>query len=1137
MKKLTLVLVVLLLALACVFVACGKKNETPVDNTDPKPVDDNPTTAPVETVTVEDMTPVAEQFKKDLADNYVDLYSKEVENAIDAEKAAALLKIMGASSKDEAQKIADEFFAFLKAQKTSYDVLKDLVAEIGDVALADEDLIKEAAAYNKALDEQFAGNNAAKKAVLDAYKADKDTQKAVADASTRLAALKEAKAIADAKKGETIETADMLTTATTYNAVKALLDTGVVSGTAIDGKFDTDSVNLLIAALKEDFTDEDKKGFNLVDINAYEAKLQLAADIAAIYKIEVGSDAYNEIFDVATLAECKVILDAAVAADTLLQDMKAVVDAAAALKAAAEEARWKEYVYVDGEDLKATSTGAYTLPVTVDGVAQFAKAVYATEAAAEEADVENITKVEDGSIALDYKLALKADVEAAKNVLNKLKTNYSNAKLTAYGYNKPGDVVAAAEATITTIAGNYATSVGNALTGFASFPAANYVDVVPTKEATIDVWTGFTSNPKASAYLTNLAKEIDDLKATFKTVDADGNELSYGDGMVTELGYVSTGDYAVDGTHKVFLVNGKPAIKFVAYTYSYELDGKALGATTEFNALAVLKATDNNATKAKAALKWLEMYIGEGDYADVYDFTEYKAYAAGFNGVKLYMTDRAVTEVAKAETVKIDGKAVATEKTAAVEAKVYSPYTIAKALVAEQKKIDDAKAEALETIKAAALALRTAGDANAITEAAALYSAIVDGSYLNEKLYEDDAAEAYLGKALAGEKVVVFEKTAKEAEVKVNISALIGDASTALTAVQNLASANTSAVALKYGTMGTYDSALKAIDAQIALYDLYIANAKAAYDAAVAGNALSTYLVADGAVTAAKNAYTAVDQIKNLLLNKTVFDDANSGNKYVTLTTTVGTNNTENNWGAIHTVIKDFAPKDDGEKVTATTKNALELTLAQIGAGTKDARNTIAAALKTATDNFEEEFDAFKAYDIKASDARTDADQIKAALTAIKTFVDNNKADYINLAYTEEYGDKVITFADPLTEVYRERLLAGNYDVVGAAVAYAGQLDTDNSLTTVKKALDTDGTPNTWKAAAQTRVDAQDVVLEAVTSIKAANEIVKNYALDDGVYDLDTALSQINKALTDGRKTAIELKDLKAGIVNKGYTW
>ena len=55
--------------------------------------------------------------------------------------------------------------------------------------------------------------------------------------------------------------------------------------------------------------------------------------------------------------------------------------------------------------------------------------------------------------------------------------------------------------------------------------------------------------------------------------------------------------------------------------------------------------------------------------------------------------------------------------------------------------------------------------------------------------------------------------------------------------------------------------------------------------------------------------------------------------------------------------------------------------------------------------------------------------------------------------------------------------------------------------------------------------------------IKAAAETVKNYALSDDTYELDTALSQINKALTDGGKTAIDLKTLKGGIATKGYAW
>ena len=301
MKKLTLVLVALLLALTCVFVACGKKNETPVDNTDPKPVDNTP--APVETPTVEDMTPVAEQFKKDLAANYVDLYSKEVETAIDAEKAAALLKIMGASTKEEAQKIADEFIAFLKAQKTSYDVLKDLVAQIGDVALADEDLIKEAAAYVEALSKAYAGTNDAKKAVLDAFKADKTIKDTVEKMSLRLMELAAIKEAADDKEN------------------------------GVNGK--------TIADLKKTFTRENYP-FTMASYDLYEeavAAVEAAAKNTSKLKIgdnenvkpqtgaiAADSEAYAEIFDVATLAEMKALLDAAIAAKPVLSDLKAIIE-------------------------------------------------------------------------------------------------------------------------------------------------------------------------------------------------------------------------------------------------------------------------------------------------------------------------------------------------------------------------------------------------------------------------------------------------------------------------------------------------------------------------------------------------------------------------------------------------------------------------------------------------------------------------------------------------------------------------------------------------------------------------------------------------------------------------------------------
>ncbi len=412
--------------------------------------------------------------------------------------------------------------------------------------------------------------------------------------------------------------------------------------------------------------------------------------------------------------------------------------------------------------------------------------------------------------------------------------------------------------------------------------------------------------------------------------------------MLTETGYVSTGDYAVDGTHKVFLVNGAPAIKYTAWSYSYELDGAALGAVTEFDVLTALKA-DANATKAKAAIKWLAMYIGEGDYADVYDFTEYKAYAAGFNGKKLYMTDRAIDEVATAKTTEVKGAAVTTEKTPAVEAKAYSPYTIAKLLVAEQEKIDAAKEEAVAAIKAAALALRTAGNADAITAACDLYDAIEDGSYLNEKLYEDDAIDAYLGVSLTAVKVVVFEKTAKEAEVSVAVKDLLADAAVALKAVKALDAADTSAVATAYGKVTADEAALKENADLIALFDLYIANAKAEYDAAVAGNAVSAYLVSNATVTAAKDKYTALDQIRNLFLNKTVFDDANATGNYFT----VVAGNEASTKTNIKAVIDEFAPATSTE-VTAAMKADLDTALAKLALGTKDAKNLLSAALKSA---------------------------------------------------------------------------------------------------------------------------------------------------------------------------------------------
>ena len=863
------------------------------------------------------------------------------------------------------------------------------------------------------------------------------------------------------------------------------------------------TISAQVAALVEDFTSENKK-FTLEDVNAYEKLLATVNDSVTAYGIEIGSDTYNEILNVSGLAAAKAVLDAAVAADPVLVDMKAVVDAAAALNAAAEEARYKEYCFID-KDVPAVE--------------------YPTKEAALENDVkeENIKEVESAASQADknYKLTLKADVEAAKKVLNNLKTRYSAAKLAAYGYNQPGDVVKAAENSINTIAADYTASVIKALTGFANFTTTQYVDVAPEKEDTTDVYTGFTANPKKSTYLYDLAKEIDELKATFKTVDADGYKLSYGAGMVTEVGYVSTGDYWIDGTHKVFLVNGAPAIKYTAWSYSYELDGKPLGYVTELDVLTALKA-DANATRAKAALKWLEMYIGEGDYADVYDFTEYKAYAAGFNGVKLYMTDRAIDEVATAKTTEIRGAAVTTEKTAAVEAKVYSPYTIAKLLVAEQEKIDAAKEEAVAAIKAAALALRTAGTADAITDACDLYYAIEDGSYLNEKLYGEAFSDPYLAVDLNSQTVVVKEKTNKEAEISVRVRDFLQDALAALTAVEALRAADASAVAVAYNRVLADEAALKENAELIALFNLYIANAKAEYDAAVAGNAVSTHLVSNAALQYAKEMYTALDQIRNLFLNKAVFDDANAGNKYFTVAGDEAGTKTN-----IKAVIDEFAPATSTE-VTAAMKAALDTALAKLAIGTKDAKNVLSAALKADTEAFEEAFDAFEGYAaVKAADAFADKAAIKAALARIHIFTTNNKADYINLGYTVAFGEKVVTFADPLTEVYRERMLAGNYDVIGATTSYAKFLDTAAEF--ALKAGDT----ASWEAVAQLRVNEIGVSIDAVTSVTATDELVKGYALDDDVYDLDTALNLINANVYPN----IDLKTLRGGIMTQSFAW
>ncbi len=106
-------------------------------------------------------------------------------------------------------------------------------------------------------------------------------------------------------------------------------------------------------------------------------------------------------------------------------------------------------------------------------------------------------------------------------------------------------------------------------------------------------------------------------------------------------------------------------------------------------------------------------------------------------------------------------------------------------------------------------------------------------------------------------------------------------------------------------------------------------------------------------------------------------------------------------------------------------------------------------------------------------------------------------------------------------------MLAGNYDVIGATLDYANTL-----AAAAKNALTTGGSAS-WEAVAQLRVNEIGVSIDAVTSVKAALELVKGYALDDDVYDLATALSLINANVA----SAIDLKTLKGGIATKSFAW
>jgi len=758
--KLTIALVALLLALTCVFAACGKKNNTdkPDDTT---PVDNTPVA--VDTVAKEDLTAVAESLKAAYAANYVDLYSAETATAIEAEKSAALVKIMAATSKEEAQKVADDFIAFLKSQKTIINSIAALVEKIGDVSLNDADALNELSDVVATLDAAYAGTNAAKKAALDAYKADAATQKTIKDIVDRYDELKAAKKAADAKDG----------------------------------------INAQIADLKADFTKADKE-FALSDFNKYDT---LSADIAALakkYSLEAGSEAYKSVIDTATLEAAKAALDAAFAKDPILAKLQALVDAAAALEKAADAAQLKEKVYIDASKLAEKQNAAGTLVEVklADGTVMFAAQavelfhdnagthttavtfadgakMYYDNTSFDLYGTEDDVPTTVAKTALvvaptdEYKLALKADVEKAQEAYKAVFDFYDEkTDLTAYGYvmDDPttttvdeGDGPAyEAKKTIERLTTAYTDSVVDAKADYAAyFISGTYTDVKLKKNPTTGTYSLQAEfdevgkkiqkkDDKVGANQTLIADSIDTAKENFVSRTAGGNPTAGGDFYVYYTSDAKGGyDYkAKTGNYGFNLVDGVPAIDYVAWSYRYDFDGKEMIATgtptakqikySVFDAVKTLNVT--TLQNAKNALRWLTTYIGDGDYAESYNLYEYKDYATFAKTDILYMTDRAVTEVAVPGVVEIRGNAVNVAKNEEVlAAKVLSPYTMAKALVAEDEKIQAAKDEAVEAIKAAGLALRAAGDADAVIAAKKLLTDALNGEYVNEKLgYELD---------------------------------------------------------------------------------------------------------------------------------------------------------------------------------------------------------------------------------------------------------------------------------------------------------------------------------------------------------------------------------------------------------------
>lgn len=1066
MKKLTLVLVALLLALACVFAACGKKNnDTPAD-TDPKPVDPTPVVEP--TVAKEDLLKIAEALKAAYVENYVGLYSDSVANAIEAEKSAALLNITGASSKEEAQKIADDFIAFLKAQKTTVDELKDLIEKIGDVALADEDAIYEAKAYVDALTKAYAGANAAKKAVLDAFKADETTVDTVNKMKARVDELKAIKKAADK-------------------------DTGV------NGKE--------IANLKKTFTGE-KYTFTMASYDLYEATVaavEAAAKSATTGAIKADSDAYAEIFDVATLAEMKALLDAAIAAKPAMTDLKAIIDAAEALKVTAEDARYKVFCYVNTKNTsKEFATAEEALAFVKDSKEEDVEYVEAA-----------ITKT--GADAGLYKFTLKADIDAAQKLVDALTKNYTTSDLKAAGYVKDDASIAdKAIKAIKAVADAYADSLIEAEARYDAYLgklAEKFVTATPAKDDTVATYTGFETAAKnytvaTTAPGTKLGDEIAKIVGTFKTVNASGYKVS-------TKGYINDGDYALkdkDGnSYKFYLVNGAAAIKYTAWTYSYEFDGKALGAVEVFDVLAEL-GKDAKAAKAEAALKWLVIFIGEEDYAEKYDLAKDYGFGAG---KVLYMTDRDVKEVATVKVAEINGADVKVAADEATEIKMLSSYTIAKAVVEAYKEITAAQEAAVEELKAAVLALRTTGDANAIAAVDNLYKAIEDGSYVNKKLNGEDA-DAKKNASYAFDPkdvtVVVKEATDTDPAVPATVKAMLDAAKKAYTEAFKLLDVKSITDAVAALDAAKDDFAEN--EAMVAAFAKIVAKATAEVARCQAAYALTTTdsarIVNEAALNAATAAADKVKALADLLLEKAAFDARNDGETIL---------KAADKGAEIWDLFKGYT---DFATTAYTALNAADADLyelceylAAIYGGTgKDQ-----AALKVIVDDAEKALvKACADFEIDYTvGAKVDA---TAFFTKLDTFAKDYNADYLNLTVAYTYGDNTIT-VDLFTEAYRQAALAKVYGVIANIKTAANTLAGKDVLA-----------GDNWETLVTAAVNATEIKLAAQTSRVDAAKLAAAYTITEATYKLDTVLNLINAELGAGHEITLAALKTAAKIAD-----